>query len=230
MKLYYIRHGWPSYELNKLTPRGVFEAKLTAKYLKNLGIEKVITSDSNRAIETASFLLEKINVPTESFHSLNEDVAAEYFSVCENGKFLWVFWSEKILSLMSKHQDDNWWYFSDDFSMYKMGEGYQKFVKDFDQILLSINIVHNREEKTYYSNGEHPEVVAIFAHGGMGMSFVPYLLDENYCYFCINNKHLDTCGICEFEIDLENTHKIKMISYNKLAYKEEDAQKYPNAL
>lgn len=230
MKLYYIRHGWPSYELNKLTPRGVFEAKLTAEYLQHLGINYLITSDSNRAIETASFLQNKINVPSKSFHSLNEDLAAQYFSIKEDEKFGWAFLSKKCLELMSKHQNDEHWYLSNDFNEYRMGEGYQLFIKNFDEILLSINIVHDRQNNAYYAKGKYPEVVAIFAHGGMGMSFVPYLLDENYCYFCINNKQLDTCGICEFEIDIEKTHKIKMNFYNRLAYEEEEAKKYPNTL
>ena len=225
MKLFYIRHGYPLYEPNCLTERGKYEAERVANYLKDLGIQVVISSDSNRAVETATYLTNLINLPITKYHSLNEDVAAEYFSIRENNKFLWVFWSEKCLEIMKKHIGDENWINSSDFKDYKICDGFKICSDEIDKILLSLNIIHDRKNKTYYSYGKHPEVVAIFAHGGMGMTFVPSLMDENYCDFCLSHDHLSTCGICEFEIDLEKTHKIKIIEYNKVVYDPLKAEK-----
>ena len=225
MKLYYIRHGYPLYEPNCLTERGKYEARCVADYLKDLGIKKVIASDSNRAIETASYLTDIIKLPIIQYHSLNEDVASQYFSIVENNKFLWVFWSKKVMDLMRRHKNDKNWLSSSDFKDYKMCEGFKICSNEFDNILLSLNIVHDRNSKLYSANGDYPDTVAIFAHGGMGMAFVPSLLDESYCDFCLEHNHLDTAAIAIFDIDLENTHKIKLIEYNKIVYNPLKAEK-----
>lgn len=218
MKLYYIRHGYPLYEPNCLTERGKYEARCVADYLKDLGIKKVIASDSNRAVETASYLTDIIKLQIIQYHSLNEDVASQYFATSEDGKFLWVFWSKKCMDLMKKHEGDKDLISSSDFKEYKICEGFKICSDEFDKILLSLNIIHDRKNKKYFANGDYPDNVAIFAHGGMGMAFVPSLLDESYCDFCLEHNHLDTAGIAIFDIDLENTHEIKLVEYNKIVY------------
>ena len=53
MLLFYIRHGEPIYNPDMLTPLGKRQADAIAKRLSLYGIDKIYSSTSNRAIETA---------------------------------------------------------------------------------------------------------------------------------------------------------------------------------
>ena len=58
MILYYIRHGDPIYNPNQLTPLGERQAEAVAKRLSVHGVDKIFTSPSNRARQTAQPLCE----------------------------------------------------------------------------------------------------------------------------------------------------------------------------
>jgi len=53
MRLYFIRHGQPIYDPDSLTPLGHEQAKALSKRFLNLGLNKVYSSTSTRAIQTA---------------------------------------------------------------------------------------------------------------------------------------------------------------------------------
>lgn len=53
MLFFYIRHGDPIYNPNKLTPLGERQAEAVAKRLALYGIDRIYSSPSNRAIQTA---------------------------------------------------------------------------------------------------------------------------------------------------------------------------------
>lgn len=218
MRIYFIRHGAPNYEQNKLTKRGHFEAEEVANFLKNYNIKRIICSDSNRAIETAQHLADKINIKIEQYHSLNEDFGATFFAMTENGGFKWKFFSDKYQNLMIKHQYNDLWFKEKEFQEALFSEGYLTISEELDKILLDLNVKHDREKKEYYAIGEVPETVAIFAHGGIGMSVTPSLMDENFLYSCLTKQHIDVCAFNEFVIDLEKTHRIKMVRYNEVVY------------
>lgn len=227
MKLYYIRHGNPSYNPDCLTIRGHFEAECTANVLKQFGIKKIISSDAGRAFETASHLAKKINLEIEKLECLNESLAAKYYANMEDGINTWIFWSKKYHNLLVKHEQNDNWKTDKDFEQLNVSNGINIINKNVDDILMSLNIKHDRKNKTYEAVGKYPDAVAVFAHGGMGMSFVPSILDENFLHFCLYNCCLDTCGVCEFDIDLEKTHKIQLVRYNQIYYDLAEASKLP---
>ena len=53
MIFFYIRHGDPVYEPDSLTPLGMRQADALAKRLSLYGVDKIYSSTSNRAIQTA---------------------------------------------------------------------------------------------------------------------------------------------------------------------------------
>ena len=62
MIFFYIRHGEPIYTPDSLTPLGIKQAQAVSKRLSMYGIDRVYSSTSNRAIQSAqptSELLEK---------------------------------------------------------------------------------------------------------------------------------------------------------------------------
>lgn len=53
MKIYFVRHGHPSYELDRLTELGHKQAAAAAKRLYGCGIQHIYASTHGRAMETA---------------------------------------------------------------------------------------------------------------------------------------------------------------------------------
>ena len=53
MILYYIRHGDPIYNPDSLTPKGQKQAEALAKRFGLYGLDRIFTSDSTRAVQTA---------------------------------------------------------------------------------------------------------------------------------------------------------------------------------
>jgi broad specificity phosphatase PhoE len=84
VSLYLIRHGENKANLTKefsykkvdyqLTEKGKLQAEQTAEYIRNIGFDCIYCSPLKRAIETASIIKEKINIPIyimEQFREVN---------------------------------------------------------------------------------------------------------------------------------------------------------------
>lgn len=72
MKILIIRHGDPNYAIDSLTEKGVREATLLAKYLKNRDIKAFYLSPLGRAQKTAGYTLEAMNRTGETMDWLRE--------------------------------------------------------------------------------------------------------------------------------------------------------------
>ena len=60
MKLIFIRHGDPNYEIDGLTEKGQREAQLLADYIKNYNIDEIYMSPLGRAQQTAEYSLKAL--------------------------------------------------------------------------------------------------------------------------------------------------------------------------
>ncbi len=60
---YLIRHGEKTLDGKELTKRGIIQSKYLGKYLKSEKINKVISSDINRSIQTAEIINKTLKVP-----------------------------------------------------------------------------------------------------------------------------------------------------------------------
>ena len=92
MKLIMVRHGESDHNVNdlvqghtpsKLTPKGKFQAKSVANFLKTENINKIYSSDLTRAKETAEIINESFNKDLQFFKVLRERSFGDY----ENGSF-----------------------------------------------------------------------------------------------------------------------------------------------
>ena len=61
MKLLFIRHGDPDYEIDSLTEKGWKEAALLAERVSQLEVKTFYVSPLGRARDTASLTLQKMN-------------------------------------------------------------------------------------------------------------------------------------------------------------------------
>ena len=72
MILFYIRHGDPIYNPDQLTPLGQRQAEAIGKRLARFGIDKIYSSTSNRAYQTAIPTAEILKKDITQLEFLNE--------------------------------------------------------------------------------------------------------------------------------------------------------------
>ena len=99
MILFYIRHGDPIYSPDSLTELGKKQAAALAGRLAGCGIERLFSSDSNRAIMTATPTSEATGLGIELCPWANESLTWRDFTVDDgSGGVTWAFYNQKYLS------------------------------------------------------------------------------------------------------------------------------------
>ncbi len=181
MLLFYIRHGDPIYNPDCLTPLGKRQAEAVAKRLALYGIDRIFSSTSNRAYETALPLSELTKKEIVKTDFLNEANAWKYFAVPnENGERKWLFYQQKIRKKFVSNDVLRLgyeWYNHPDFAQYDFRNGVEFFDTNTDELMRSLGYEHNRDEHCYKALAENNERIAVFAHAEIGKSFLSSLLD-----------------------------------------------------
>lgn len=207
MLLYYIRHGKPTYTPNELTPLGKRQAEAIAKRIAMHGVDKIISSPSNRAYQTAIPLSEMTKKEICPMEFLNETFAWKYFAIPRtDGGATWVYQIPEMLRLFAGNEMARLgyeWYEHPRLKDYHFREGIQFFDNNADELLKSLGYAHNRETHTYMALRENHERVAVFAHEGIGSAFLSSILDIPYPLFAAHYAmsftgmtviHFDSCG------------------------------------
>lgn len=72
MRIIFVRHGHPNYELDCLTELGHKHAAAAAERLKDEGIEKIFSSTCGRAFETAGYTARALSLDVEKCEFMRE--------------------------------------------------------------------------------------------------------------------------------------------------------------
>ena len=163
MLLYLIRHADPDYEHDSLTEKGWKEAQALAEWLKDIKIDRIITSPSGRAVDTAKPTLaikgmtsEVYDWPGESYDymcsdALNPQTDCEYsFSVREG---------------VHDFRD-----FDDSDCMDRVDAA----MKQADGFLETCG--YKRRGIFYDPIRPNDDSIAVFSHRGFGTAWISYLL------------------------------------------------------
>lgn len=219
VNLYFVRHGFPDYAHDCLTEHGKLQAERAAEFLKNIPFKAAYASELGRAVETASFLTKKLDIPIIKLNWAREDLAWQNFAIYqeEYKHDTWIFFPGKYLERMKELQEDKCWY-KDPLFPPKVGEGIKRINDAVDEWLLSMNIKHDREQKTFTAVGEVPENIILFAHGGFGSAFFPSITDMIYSYYVSNYMSFLCCSISEVKINLDGKTPIEIIYYNYIEH------------
>lgn len=234
MLLFLIRHGDPIYEPDSLTPLGQRQAEAVARRLAGYGLDRIYTSTSNRAMQTAVPTKELLHMDSETLDWCNEDQYAwQYFTIVDRkGERHWVFQDDETVQKMVSPEvralGDNWFdhpYFE------KTGckEGTHFFQKHTDDFFESLGFVHDREKGIYLRQNPKYERVALFAHQGFSLAFLSAVLDIPYPMFC---THFDTSHSCVTMIEFEDKEvtvpRVLTLSNDAHIYREGLPTKYNN--
>lgn len=187
MIFYYVRHGLPIYNPDKLTPAGHLQAAAVAKRLARFGVNRIFASSSNRAIETARPTADLCGREIEILDWCNEGHAWEC-TARPNGKggCSWAFCNPNYVAHFS-HPDvlalGAKWYTHPFFAEDNFQAGVESIHRDVDALFASLGYVHDRATGTYAPERPNDDRVALFAHEGMAALFLSSLLDIPYPIF-----------------------------------------------
>ena len=192
MLLYYIRHGDPIYDPDSLTPLGQEQAKALAKRLIVHGVDKVYSSPSNRAMQTAKPICDLLKKEIRVCPWADEGLVWGEFTVpLPEGGITWSFFDPAIIALFNSpavRDLGQRWYEYPAVAPYRFAEGVKRVDEAVDAFFLELGYCHDRENARYEVVTPNHSRVALFAHQGFGMSFFSSMLDIPYPQFC---SHFD---------------------------------------
>lgn len=187
MLFFYIRHGDPIYNPDSLTPLGEAQADALSKRFCTYGLDRVFSSPSNRAVQTAKPTCELLKKEITLCDWAEEGLAMRDFGVPHPAHGLtWCFHDPDILRLLNSPEVQalgHKWYEHPAFSEYRFGQGVARVDRAVDEFFLSLGYRHDRENARYEIVRPNGERVALFAHQGFGMIFFSSMLDIPYPMF-----------------------------------------------
>ncbi len=236
MLFFYIRHGDPVYNPDSLTPRGHLQAQALAKRLAAYGLDRIFTSDSTRAQQTAQPTCELLrltpticpwaneNRPWERMCVFDDKGIREY--VFEDPASRRLFASEEIRRL----GDD--WGSHPTFKDSDIPKCAAEIGRDADAFFESLGYRHDLEQHVYIPVAPTEERVALFAHQAFGMAFLSHVMDVPYPLF---STRFDTCHsgmtVIEFrEQDGVVIPRMLQLSNDSHLYREGLPTRYQNRL
>ena len=205
MLLFYVRHGDPIYEPDSLTPLGMRQAEEVAKRLALHGVDRVFSSTSNRAIQTARPTCELVQKEMELLDFTSEVHAWRELApdLGDGKKFVgaqpcWkkLFVGPEVRALGRQ------WYEHPQLNSYGFKEAMERVDRESDNWLASLGYEHDRENGYYRAVKPNNDRIVLFAHGGFGQAFLSSILDMPYPHFC---RHFGMCftgvTVIEFNSD-----------------------------
>ena len=233
MILFYIRHGEPIYDPDSLTPLGEKQAKAIAKRLAMFGIDRIYSSTSNRAIQTALPSCELMKKELTQLDFCNEKYAIEEFAIDKNGKRRWIFREPETKYLLADEavlSMGHDWYKHPSFTDYQ--KGIERIYRDTDEFLKTLGYEHIRRTGKYKVRSHNDERVALFAHHGFGLAFLSTILDIPFPVF-VNHFELCHSGMTVIEFKEEDGYsmpRILTLSSDSHLYKENLPMNYNNRI
>ena len=190
MLLYYVRHADPIYNPDSLTPLGQRQAESVAKRLAMHGIDRVFSSSSIRAQQTAKPLCEVLKIEVEEIYDwCHESKAIDQLGVFipERNRKIFGYHHRPTIELMiSKEMQDlgDKWYDHPYFGELLFKEGTLRIQSEADKFMEMLGYRHDRENFCYHPIAPNDQKVALFAHQGFGLAFMSAILDIPYSLFC----------------------------------------------
>ena len=201
MRIIFIRHGEPNYDLDCLTEIGKIQAELLAKRLKDARIDEMWSSPYGRAWQTAepTSIIRK-----EPFNTLEFMHEVDWESM--DGKPLYQGGNpwEIVDEMVRKGEDlqDPNWRELPYFKTNSILKSVDYVGKNFDQWLAGYGYV--RDGYCYYHEKEESEHrnIAIFCHGGSTTVAIAHMLNWLFPHAC-SMLHLEFTSITVIHLDNE---------------------------
>jgi probable phosphoglycerate mutase len=171
MKLYLIRHGDPDYENDTLTDRGHDEARVLPAYLASERVHEIVSSPLGRARDTARYTAEALGLPVRIEPWMAE---LRLMAETEDRRAAWDVHGHAI-----RNRD----YLADLAAFERipgipadaLRELLGELRSNSDRFLASLGYV--RDGGAYRAEEPNDRRIAVFAHGGFGLTWLSLLLE-----------------------------------------------------
>ncbi len=194
MIFYYVRHGDPIYSPDSLTPLGHRQAEAIGKRFSVHGLDKIFSSPSKRAMQTAEPTCEMLKKEKVILDWCDEAIAWNELTVeHEDGRKTWCFQHKTTAELFASAEiralgKDFYKHpiFSEkkNYKISKFKEGLERIQRESDALFLSLGYRHDAQRGGYVTEEPADERVALFAHQGFGLAFLSCVMDIPYIDFC----------------------------------------------
>ena len=176
MKIFFVRHGHPNYQLDCLTEEGHKQAALAAERLKDEGITEIYSSTCGRAVETAQHTADVLGLTIkQSFDFIREiNWGNDDIELAHKGH-PWETTDDMVPAAESLVNPDwaqtgRW---KDNARLHSTVNG---IAKGIDEWLLSLG--YKREGEYYRVVGtDTNKTVAMFSHGGASAATFAHLFN-----------------------------------------------------
>ena len=172
MRLFIIRHADPDYPNNTITPAGHIEARALAERMAKLGLDRIYTSPLGRAMDTARYTTEALGMNAE-IQPWTAELGWSLEDPATGSSMVWDIHGHLV------HQSPTVWTISNGlehppFDNPKFREGFAHIQENSDAFLAALGYV--REGGVYRIVKGNREKIAIFCHGGFGLTWLSQLL------------------------------------------------------
>jgi probable phosphoglycerate mutase len=175
LRLYIIRHADPDYPNNTITAAGHLEAQALAKRLKKEGLDRIFVSPLPRAIHTMQYTAEALNLKaatlewTKELDALRFKGSTPWPITCA-----WDIPAEVILDRnpLPSHKD---WHTIPELKEFSAKKLFDELIAHSDQFLKTLGF--ERYGTKYKILRPSKEKVAVFCHGGFGLTWLAHLLN-----------------------------------------------------
>ncbi len=237
MLFFYVRHGDPIYDPDSLTPLGERQAEAVAKRLALYGIDEIYASTSNRAKMTAMPTAEIVKKDITLLDFANESHAWEDFTIMAKNpdRKTFLFHSREAKEAFRSpecHTLREEWY---KHPALEEGEKYKKGIervrRESDAFFESLGYRHLGGGK-YEVLRDNKSRVALFAHQGFGMAFLPTVIGIPYSEFA-TRFDLTHTSVTVIEFNNEDGFaypRILTLSNDSHLYREGLPTKYNNSV
>lgn len=190
MLLYFVRHGDPIYNPDQLTPLGKRQAEAVARRITLQGIDKVFSSTSTRAYQTALPTAEICKKTITQLPFAHESRAWEQLCVDKpDGGKTWAFRDPATAQLLAGPEIralGDQWYTHPAIEKYHFEKGIERVQREADSFLYDLGYEHLHDKNLYRAIRPNNDRVALFAHEGFGAVFLSCVLDIPYPMFSIH--------------------------------------------
>lgn len=186
MLFIYIRHGEPIYDPDGLTELGKRQAEAVAKRLESIGVDKIFSSTSNRAIQTALPTAKILNKEITYLDFANEKRVWNNLTIDTPSGKTWLFQSKKVVEIFHTQAIIDLgikWHEHPEFSHKSYGDEMKRIKDESNRFFAALGYLYLENGK-YEVVDENDDHVVMFAHQGFGFAFLSLLLNIPYPCFC----------------------------------------------
>lgn len=172
MRLFIIRHADPDYPNNTITAAGHLEAQALAVRMAKLGLDRLYTSPLGRAMDTARYTADALGLTAE-VQPWTAELGWAIEQADTGTTMAWDVHGHLV------HQSPAVWTVSNalehpPFDNPKFREGFIHIQQNSDAFLAELGYV--RDGGVYRIVRGHREKIAVFCHGGFGLTWLAHLL------------------------------------------------------